>query len=371
VKQFIQNALQKLVAHRYAKYLVLQVQRMCLRLPIQQQASRLWFGASVFGAVGVVLVLILMLGQGDEELQVSDEKVLKPTAEEIVLVEKSNEPDPFLTDQFEPADPFAVSSEPVDPFAQTEPVETVETVQASEAPESDVFNPFEPTATPAVAKVETEEPVTENPFEVNSVKSVGTPFSSGVVVQPAEPKLVGLNDAEEFIPLNDPFEEEVIPLDDPFEAEPVVAVKEDWKGFGDNRVAQLEKPATVQLPPKQITFETSEPVETEVSVPELAIQTSFEERIVRGQRTVVEIRIENVCKVELKNLELHVDLPAAIVHRFGRSLEYDIGSLKPGETRTAKLIVLINQPGQQTLKIRGLYQGTAIQAVQSNLSTAH
>jgi len=101
--------------------------------------------------------------------------------------------------------------------------------------------------------------------------------------------------------------------------------------------------------------------------PEVRVRPRPEVQVsVRGTRTVrrsevaeVVIEVRNTGNVPLHDVRIWADVPPALVHRHGPQLEYEAGSLAPGESHVTVLRVLAGQAG---LAVAGLRVISAEQA---------
>ena len=80
--------------------------------------------------------------------------------------------------------------------------------------------------------------------------------------------------------------------------------------------------------------------------PELALRLSCKPQVLEGQQHVVQIEISNPGSGDATDVMLLSNLPQSVSHEAGPALEYEIGTLRPGETRQMELILTAEQAGR-------------------------
>ena len=80
--------------------------------------------------------------------------------------------------------------------------------------------------------------------------------------------------------------------------------------------------------------------------PELALRLTSNPQVLEGQQQVVQIEISNPGSGNATGVMLIENLPQGVSHEAGPALEYEIGTLRPGETRRMDLILTAEQAGR-------------------------
>lgn len=89
--------------------------------------------------------------------------------------------------------------------------------------------------------------------------------------------------------------------------------------------------------------------------PQLAVKQTAPARVLIGQQVLVSITISNPGTGAAENVVLEETLPEGLAHPAGRELEYEVGMLRPGETRTLDLTLTADKAGRvdNRLIVRG------------------
>ncbi len=80
--------------------------------------------------------------------------------------------------------------------------------------------------------------------------------------------------------------------------------------------------------------------------PELAMRLSCGPQVLEGEQHVVQIEISNPGSGDATDVMLLANLPQSVSHEAGPALEYEIGTLRPGETRQMELVLTAEQAGR-------------------------
>ncbi len=93
---------------------------------------------------------------------------------------------------------------------------------------------------------------------------------------------------------------------------------------------------------------------TVATKPELVLQASVPERVLIGEEVALSITVSNPGSGVATNVVLDEQIPTGLQHPAGADLEYRVGDLPPGESRTLKLTLKASRPGLTTnvLKVR-------------------
>jgi uncharacterized repeat protein (TIGR01451 family) len=102
-------------------------------------------------------------------------------------------------------------------------------------------------------------------------------------------------------------------------------------------------------------FQAQASVRTVCTRPQLTIDQSAPEKVLIGQSFNVRIRLANPGTGVATKVVLEEDVPDGFTHPSGRALEYEVGSLRPGESRDLDLTLVASKPGtwSNTLMVRG------------------
>ena len=80
--------------------------------------------------------------------------------------------------------------------------------------------------------------------------------------------------------------------------------------------------------------------------PELALRLSAQPQVHIGEQHIVQIEISNPGSGDATGVMLLENIPAGVSHEAGPSLEFEVGTLRAGETRSMDLILTAEQAGQ-------------------------
>jgi uncharacterized repeat protein (TIGR01451 family) len=124
-------------------------------------------------------------------------------------------------------------------------------------------------------------------------------------------------------------------------------------------------------------FQAQASVRTVCTRPQLTIDQAAPEKVLIGQSFNVRIRISNPGTGVASKVVLEEDVPEGFSHPSGRALEYEVGALRPGETRDLDLTLVAAKPGvwDNTLMVRGegnlaVEQSSTVEVVAPQLDLA-
>ena len=103
---------------------------------------------------------------------------------------------------------------------------------------------------------------------------------------------------------------------------------------------------------------------TKITMPKLAMQVQGPDEVAVGERVTFRFQISNTGDGEARNVYIRNLLPAGFEHPGGSDIEYDVGNLKPGETRGVELAVTARDVGQHALQAQ-LNTGTTVRDEQT------
>lgn len=105
----------------------------------------------------------------------------------------------------------------------------------------------------------------------------------------------------------------------------------------------------------QVSFAAAATSRSICTRPQLAIEHTAAPKVLIGDAMTVSITISNPGTGPATGVIIEEDVPAGLVHAAGSQLEYDIGTLRPGETKHLDLALRAEKPGlvQNTIRVRG------------------
>ncbi len=125
-----------------------------------------------------------------------------------------------------------------------------------------------------------------------------------------------------------------------------------------------EKTLELQLMPEQegeigsvaaVTFRTEASVRTVATRPDLKLEVASPENVLIDEQITVKIKITNQGSGAANDIVLFDSLPPQVRHPQGSELEFDVGNLKPNESREINLTLTGANPGRvsNTIAARG------------------
>jgi uncharacterized repeat protein (TIGR01451 family) len=105
----------------------------------------------------------------------------------------------------------------------------------------------------------------------------------------------------------------------------------------------------------QVTFAAAASAKTVSTRPQLAVEHVAPAKVMIGETVTLQISISNPGTGAATNVVLQEDVPEGLAHAAGKELEYEVGTLRPGETRKLELQLEAAKAGivQNTLVVRG------------------
>jgi len=100
--------------------------------------------------------------------------------------------------------------------------------------------------------------------------------------------------------------------------------------------------------------------------PQLTIEHTAPPKVLIGESFNVEITVSNPGSGPATGVRIEEDVPAGLAHAAGGQLEYEIGTLRPGESKRLALVLTAKQAGaiQNTIHVRGDANLAAQHAIQ-------
>lgn len=109
---------------------------------------------------------------------------------------------------------------------------------------------------------------------------------------------------------------------------------------GETRTVEMRIEPTQEGPLGSVaraTMDTVASASTVCTRPQLAVRMSAPQRVLVGEEQVITIELHNPGTGAATNVMLSEDVPAALRHAAGAELEFEVGTLEPGETRRIDL----------------------------------
>ena len=105
----------------------------------------------------------------------------------------------------------------------------------------------------------------------------------------------------------------------------------------------------------QVLFQAHASVRTICTKPELTLAHTGPKKVLIGEPVAFDITVTNPGTGAATGVVVEEDVPEGLTHIAGKELEYEIGTLKPGETRRMQLTLKADKPGivQNVLLVRG------------------
>lgn len=105
----------------------------------------------------------------------------------------------------------------------------------------------------------------------------------------------------------------------------------------------------------QVLFQTHASVRTICTRPELTVKHIGPAKVLIGETVLLDITISNPGSGAATGVVLEENIPEGLIHAAGRELEYEVGTLKPGESRRLQLTLKAAKPGimENTIYVRG------------------
>jgi len=94
-----------------------------------------------------------------------------------------------------------------------------------------------------------------------------------------------------------------------------------------------------------VHFRADASAKTICTKPELAMQVSAPKQVMIGEDVTFQLRVSNPGTGAASHIVLAEKVPAGLQHQAGTELEFDVGDLKPGESRQLDLTLKAVQPG--------------------------
>jgi uncharacterized repeat protein (TIGR01451 family) len=95
-----------------------------------------------------------------------------------------------------------------------------------------------------------------------------------------------------------------------------------------------------------VTFAAQASAKARCTRPQLALRLSASPRVMIGQQQLVEVELSNPGSGDATGVMLLETVPQGVSHEAGPALEFEVGTLKPGESRRLELVLNAEHAGQ-------------------------
>ncbi len=95
-----------------------------------------------------------------------------------------------------------------------------------------------------------------------------------------------------------------------------------------------------------VSYSAQASVKTRCTMPQLAIRMSSSEKVMIGQEQRVKIELRNPGSGDATGVMLFENVPENVKHAAGPALEFEIGTLRAGETRELEIVLLAEKAGK-------------------------
>lgn len=102
----------------------------------------------------------------------------------------------------------------------------------------------------------------------------------------------------------------------------------------------------------EVRFHAQAAVRTRCTKPELVVEQRVPDQVLIGQDAIIQIAILNQGSGAATKILLEEDVPAGLAHAAGRELEYELGTLQPGETQRLELTLKAVEAGTVENRLR-------------------
>lgn len=105
----------------------------------------------------------------------------------------------------------------------------------------------------------------------------------------------------------------------------------------------------------QVSFAAAATSRSICTRPQLSIEHTAPPKVLIGDALTVGITVSNSGSGAATGVVIEEDVPAGLVHAAGSQLEYDLGTLRPGESKHLDLALRADKPGmvQNTIRVHG------------------
>jgi len=139
---------------------------------------------------------------------------------------------------------------------------------------------------------------------------------------------------------------------------------------GDEQTLAVSVKPIVEGPAEHVTLVSAAAAvgaETQVESPKLEFDVTAPPTAQVGQPCRIRFRVTNIGSSEIAGIVIEDDLSDELAHKGGRELDYDIGTLAPGESKQAQLVVRADALGTGTSVARLAVGDAVIEQVSSRV----
>jgi uncharacterized repeat protein (TIGR01451 family) len=118
---------------------------------------------------------------------------------------------------------------------------------------------------------------------------------------------------------------------------------------GEERIVEMELLPTTEGElgsVATVTFAAQASAKVRCTKPELALRLTAPPRVMIGEKQLVEIEVSNPGSGDATGVMLLETLPAGVSHEAGPALEFEVGTLKAGESKRLDLVLTAEQAGR-------------------------
>lgn len=376
----------------------LQLRRFGLRLPHPSAKNRAWGVAALTGTAGIILLFLMYLAGRDATAAAATPQVEPPSQEEEaeparllafedeppplfepdpapveVDIPEPPEPEPLLSlesallrlpdDSADEFDVQGLSSEdrPIaDPFAALPPDDWVVWVFPRSSPAADPVLYADRLSPDLVQQLSAEMEVAQEPAEVTTAENELNVAIARVMPEAANAgdvlsyELVVRNEGEHEL-TQATVEEHLPPAYQVVDASPPALLEGQTLRWQVRELpAGEEQRITIQvLPTEEGSAKSVAAVQSSASVAastlvqsiRLELEANVPERVHVGERCAIEFRITNTGTAPATGVVLRNDIPEPLAHALGRQLDFELGTLAPGQSRELELPLLAAESG--------------------------
>jgi uncharacterized repeat protein (TIGR01451 family) len=119
-------------------------------------------------------------------------------------------------------------------------------------------------------------------------------------------------------------------------------------GAGEERIVEMELMPTAEGEIGSVAtvmFASQASAKTRCTRPQLALRLSANPRVMIGDKQIVQVEISNPGSGDATGVMLLENIPAGVTHEAGPALEFEVGTLHPGETQRLELVLTADQAG--------------------------
>lgn len=120
--------------------------------------------------------------------------------------------------------------------------------------------------------------------------------------------------------------------------------------------------------PASVTFTSQACLRLKASEPSLGIGMSTSSRCNIDDGTACQVTVQNTGDGPAEQVRLRVEMPNGIEHVRGRKLDFELGTIHPGESRDVQVLGVARMGGEQTIKASACADG--VPATQGQVSVA-